>query len=224
MKKIFTAGQSIALIIILAALLLLNQNNMKAQDLTDVSGEYHLRGIPEMASGFKLNPDKTFEFFYIYGAADRDAHGTYETDGNKIILKGSKIAGNDFEILLKKISGSGITVSITDENKILMKNVVCIFVNGNDTLDAITNSEGIANIDMPGCKEIRLIHPYFPDEPTIIDLSGSDDNYFELSLKPSLQEVVFDNFILNIDDKDSKAFYCNHLYLFGQDDARFVKN
>ena len=50
--------------------LMLNLNAQK-----NITGEYYLQGVIETASGFKLNDDSTFEFFFSYGALDRYGSG-----------------------------------------------------------------------------------------------------------------------------------------------------
>ena len=198
---------------------------VKAQNTTsDITGEYTLKGVPEMASGFRFNSDSTFQFFYIYGASDRQASGTYKTDGNNIILSGTKAPGNDFSLVQKKNSGSGVTVSITDKNKMLTKSVVCLFSNGQDTVIAETNSDGIAVADMPDCKEIQLIHNYFPDSPTVLKVNLNESNFFEFSLNPSLAEVVFENYKMEQDENDPDILYCSNKYLFPGDKVKFEKH
>ncbi len=194
------------------------------QTISDITGEYSLKGVPEMASGFRFNSDSTFQFFYIYGASDRQANGTYRNEGNKIVLSGTKTAGKDFSLIQKKNSGNGITVSITDKNKLLIQSVVCLFSNGKDTVLAETNSEGIAVADMPDCREIQLIHNYFPDSPTVIEVDLKESNFFEFSLNPSLAEVVFENFQMEQDENDPDVLYCSNKFLFPGDKVKFVKH
>ena len=192
----------------------------------DLTGEYSLTEILEMASGFKFNNDNTFQFFYIYGASDRQAHGTYKTEGSRIILNGSKSAGNDFSLIQKQNNKSGnkITVKITDKNVLLLKNVVCFFMNGKDTVIAETNSEGIAVTEMTDCNQIQLIHSCFPDLPSILEVDTKEANFFEFSLNPSLAEVVFDNFIMEQDETDIDVLYCGNKYLFPGEKVKFVKH
>ena len=52
----------------------------------DYTGEYYLRGVMETASGFKLNPDSSFQFFFSYGALDRMGSGKWTVRGNELIL------------------------------------------------------------------------------------------------------------------------------------------
>ncbi len=43
-----------------------------------VEGIYYLENVMETASGFKLNEDNTFEFFFSQGALDRTGSGTWQ--------------------------------------------------------------------------------------------------------------------------------------------------
>src|SRR6185503_5251928 len=56
-----------------------------------VAGEYYLQGMQEMASGFLLKPDRSFQFLFIYGALDRHGSGTWtEKDGHVIMNSTTK--------------------------------------------------------------------------------------------------------------------------------------
>lgn len=186
-----------------------------------VTGEYALRGVPEMVARFKFNDDSTFQFMYIYGASDRSAQGTYTVENGNVILHGTKAANKDFELVEEKKSGHGITVSIADENEALLRNVVCYFINKKDTIMAETNAEGIATVNMPDCEEVQLIHGYFPDVPTSYKIKGNENNFFQFALKPSLTEVVFDNVKLNVKNGNLQG---SNIYLFGQSPVEFEKN
>lgn len=222
-----TSGTYLAISILSLILNFSNISTLRSQNtVKDLTGEYSLTGIPEMASGFKFNNDNTFQFFYIYGASDRQAHGTYSTEGSRIVLKGSKSAGNDFSLIqkLNNKSGNNISVKITDKNVLLLKNVVCYFMNAKDTVFAETNSEGIAVAEMPDCNQIQLIHSFFPDMPSILEVDINEYNYFEFSLNPSLAEVVFDNYIIEHDETDTNVLYCSNKYLFPGEKVIFVKH
>ena len=64
---------------------------MQAQ--TKPVGEYQLRGVREMASGFKLNEDSTFQFYFSYGALDRFGEGRWTMKGNSLILNSRQSPG-----------------------------------------------------------------------------------------------------------------------------------
>ncbi len=188
--------------------------------LQNIVGEYALQGVPEMAAGFKFNKDSSFQFFYIYGASDRKAEGKFEISANKIILQGTKPVGKDFKLLQKKRLGNGFTIQIQFENKMFIRNVVCFFYGSNGTITQETNQDGIATANIETCNKIELIHSYFPDVPTVLDLQDNENNFFELTLNQSLEDVVFDQHII---EKDGNTLICNNIYLFGQNQVRFVK-
>ena len=53
-------------------------SNLQAQNDCKECGEYYCESISEMASGFNIKPDSTFEFFFSYGALDRFGTGTWQ--------------------------------------------------------------------------------------------------------------------------------------------------
>lgn len=193
-----------------------------AQSFPAITGEYSLKGMPEMASGFKFNEDSTVQFFYIYGAADRSAHGKYSLVDNRIILEGSKSPGNDFTLIKELKSGNGFTVSIVDSNRNLIQDVVCFFISGTDTFLVQTNAEGIAKAEIKECDKILIIHSFYPDIPTVIDVKAEENNYFELTLNQSLTEVVFDDTVIEFDKENGETILLNNIYLFPKK-VTFVK-
>jgi uncharacterized protein len=52
----------------------------------DMAGVYNLSGVREMASQLVLNPDGTFEYALIYGAADYIAKGKWTAEGDSVVL------------------------------------------------------------------------------------------------------------------------------------------
>ncbi|MBK8552196.1 MAG: hypothetical protein IPL53_14505 [Ignavibacteria bacterium] len=197
-------------------------NSSAAQSYSDVAGEYSLKGIPEMAAGFRFNEDSTFQFYYIYGAADRSAHGKYTLIDGRIILKSSKSAGNDFTLSKELKSGNGFTVSIADSNKLLIKDIVCFFISGTDTFLVQTNAEGIANAEIKECDKILIIHSFYPDIPTVINVKDEENNYFELTLNQSLAEVAFDDAVIEFDKENGETILLDNTYLFSKK-VSFVK-
>src|SRR5215831_8423666 len=88
--------------------------NMNAQA---IAGEYYMQGVMETASGFKLDKDSTFQFFFSYGALDRFGSGKWSFHDNKIILNSKPYPGRDFKLVNStKNSQNFITVKIEDSN------------------------------------------------------------------------------------------------------------
>jgi hypothetical protein len=55
--------------------LLIMETGIQAQ--ATIPGEYYLRGVTEVGSGFLIKADSTFEFFFSYGALDRMGSGKW---------------------------------------------------------------------------------------------------------------------------------------------------
>ena len=95
------------------------------------AGEYYLRGVPEMATGFKLNSDNSFEFFLIYGALDRHGSCKWRVNKEQVIFQSKPWSGIDFALLKSKtVSDDSITVRITDNNENVVRYVAVSLKNG----------------------------------------------------------------------------------------------
>ena len=62
----------------------------------NIAGAYYLQGVMETGSGFKLNKDSSFQFFYSYGALDRYGSGKWKLENHKIILNSKPYPGQRF--------------------------------------------------------------------------------------------------------------------------------
>src|SRR4026207_896884 len=74
-------------------------NNMQAQVKNKVAGIYSLEGVMETASGFKLNEDSTFEFYFSYGALDRYGSGKWSMKNDSVVFNSKPFPGKDFKIV-----------------------------------------------------------------------------------------------------------------------------
>ena len=185
-----------------------------------LAGEYNLIGIHDMASGFRFLKDGKFEFYYIYGAVDRSATGTYTIDGDTVKLHSDKDAGKDFPVTHESKKGKGYTIQATAPNEFLLGNITCIYFTGDKKEYAESDSKGLIHIDVPFCDTIYLRHELFPDFPSLIKDKNNPNNYFEVSLAPSLQFVTFKgiDFVLS-----KNELTCLPNYFLPFDNIRFVK-
>jgi hypothetical protein len=192
--------------------------DMSAQKL---KGEYRLQGIPETASAFHFTPDGKFEFFFIYGAVDRTATGTYTIAGDTIKLQSDKIPGNDFPVKREDKKGNKYTVKVSDANVLLLANVVALYyINGSEQR-AYADNDGLITIDAPHVDKIYLVHQLFPDIPSLIKDESNANNYFEVGLSPTLVNVSFKgiDFV-----QDGNTISCLPNYVIPFHTIRYVKN
>ena len=195
-------------------------NNAAAQN---VPGEYFMEGGGEMASGFRLDTDSTFEFFLSYGAVDRTAKGTYSIKNDTVVFHGNKTCGKDFTIKSKKTSGSGATIKIVDVNPIFIQTVLCLFKSHDKQDIQYSDNKGYAHSDLPNCDTILVMHTLFPDIMTTIKPAEANNknNYFELTLNPSLIEVCFKDFPLTI---EGDTLTGSMPYIFEREKSVFKKH
>ncbi len=190
-------------------------------DAQPVSGEYYLTGVPEMASGFNFTVDGQFGFFYVYGAVDRMATGTFTVEGNTIKLQSDKVPGKDFDILKESRKGSGITIRIINENPVLASNVRCIYFVNEEQNETYADDQGRIFIDAPDCGKVYVQHGIYPDIATLVRDENNKNNYFELALNPDIQKVSFKGIDFTI---DGDAITCIPNYFMPMSNIRFVKD
>lgn len=188
--------------------------------MSTLDGVYNLRGIQDMAAGFKFTPDGRFEFFYVYGAGDRNATGTYTVEGDTVKLKSDKEPGNDFKIDTQRKQGKGYTIKVNDANTNFLSAVSCFYFIGETRESVRANKEGIIHIDLPSIDTLFVRHEMAVDIPTLVKDKDNDNNYFEVSLLPSLGQVSFKGIDLFIEED---TLTCHPNYFMPFEHIRFEK-
>jgi hypothetical protein len=203
--------------IFILSLLTLNTTPMKSQSLED---EYRLSGIHDLAASFMFAPDGHFEFYYAYGASDRNATGTYTIEDNVIKLKSDKEGGNDFHIDKQEKAGKGYTIQVSAPNPQLLSNISCFYFIGDAQEIAPLDSKGFIHLDINHCDRIYLRHELFPDIPSLIKDADNPNNTFAVSMLPSLVQVSFKGIDLFIEEN---VLTCLPNYFMPFSNIRFVK-
>lgn len=173
---------------------------MQAQTITTSPvGEYYLQGVMETASGFKLNADNTFEFFFSYGALDRDGSGSWKKEGNNIIFNSLQKPGQEYSLVQsKKQPGDSIAVRISGANEHFRKMVHAIIKTGTKEEQVQANADGIINFKTAVADTITLLFEWCPEKKFVFAVPDKTHNYFEFSFEPSIMDVLFDDFKLQL--------------------------
>jgi hypothetical protein len=186
---------------------------------TVLQGAYYFRK-QELVAGFNFGQDKKFEFFYSYGAADRNARGTYSVSGDTVTLVSEKKGGADFTVTTQVKTGTGFQLQFVHPNKYLLQNIECVFVTNGKEKRVVTDASGMAKVDFPACDTIYVHHLLYPDVFTLVKDRANVNNRFILSLNPSLEQVSFKFLSLRIVN-DGLALPPN--YFMPLEDIVFVK-
>lgn len=174
-----------------------------------------------MASGFNFSEDGKFQFFFTYGAVDRSASGTFLVEGDMLKLKSDKEAGKDFTVTNQGKQAKGYTLVFTNPNKYLLKNILCVFLIDDKEQETFSDNNGEVHIDITHCDNIYVQHPLYPDVATIIKDKTNDNNWFTLTLNPSLEQVSFKGIDFKIISE--KMISCLSNYFMPMPDIEFIK-
>lgn len=176
---------------------------MMAQDKTiSPVGEYYIGGVREVASGFKLNADSTFEFFFSYGALDRTGTGRWKINGTQIEFTTDKKPSPAFSLVksafMDELPATMVKVNTTpDYLGMYMHARVTV---GEQSELASANSHGIIQSKLKHPDSIHLVFEFCPDKIFDWAVKDSSHNYFEFRMEPGIAELVFDHFQLQWSD------------------------
>jgi hypothetical protein len=161
----------------------------------DLPGIYYLEGVMETASGFKLNPDHTFEFFFSQGALDRTGKGTWKQESDTIILNSIGNPPEGFELVKSEHhKQKGITVTVKETNTMLLS---FVHVNTGGDFEKL-DGEGNHHSNYNSVDSIRFIFELSPERLYSFQPQHADDNYFEFVFKPDIFDCYINNMKLKI--------------------------
>lgn len=186
----------------------------------EVKGVYRLIGIHDMAARFVFREDSSFGFMYSYGAVDRAATGKYSVQDTLIKLYSDKEPGKDFTIVKQDKLGDHIVIKVSDPNPYLSETVMCIAFEGENKHAFYADKHGVIRVDLPGADQLYVQHQLYPDIVTLVRAKGNPNNYFELTLNPSLAYVSFKGIDLTI---NGDTLTCLPNYFMPFENIRFVK-
>ena len=165
-----------------------------------MEGEYYLQGVMETASGFKLNADSTFEFFYSYGALDRYGSGKWRQVNGTIIFESRIRPPRDFALIKSERSPDNFTtIRVVDNNEFVVRYVDAVIKHRNSTLEKSTNDEGVIRIAKQPIDSVFLLFRLCPDRYSTFHISDKEHNHLEFRFEPWIAEVFFEKFSLRIE-------------------------
>jgi hypothetical protein len=163
-----------------------------------IAGEYYLQGVMETASGFKLNADSSFQFFFMYGAMDRYGRGQWSVQGDSVILTSTQRQTHDFALeKSEKGESDSVTIRMSDANEMLSRYLLCIIKGGGIEQQAEFDAEGTARFAVQPLDTITILFEFAPEKISRFNISQKEHHHFEFRSEPWIMEVFFDNFKLS---------------------------
>ncbi|MBC6492336.1 hypothetical protein ACFSQD_02410 [Flavihumibacter stibioxidans] len=186
--------------------LFLSAMHSHSQSGNTLVGEYYLQSVRETASGFRLNADSSFDFFFSQGALDRSGKGRWRVENGILQLDSEKWPGTDFRLIESgTVSEKGFFIEIAEENKNILAFVDCILKNGDKTKGGSSNSHGEIFIENAEADSILLQFRFVPERISVFRVKDQTHNYYRFGFEPWMMEVFFKMFTLDITNDGLKG-------------------
>lgn len=165
----------------------------------DISGEYMVTNVREMATGFLLEPDHRFRFFLSYGALDRFASGVWRQEGNQLVFNSGKWSGADFTITQSEKGNEkeGIHVQLDPPNPMLAA-YLHLSINGGQQDSWIPfRGQGEIGLEPQAIQSLSIQFEFCPERFTILPVKDGH-TIFHIRPEQSLFELFLKDFTLQL--------------------------
>lgn len=172
---------------------------------TILPGEYLIQNVREMASGFLLKPDQTFQFFFTYGALDRFANGNWKQEGDKIIFNSRPWPGADFTIVhSEKIAEEGILLQLEKPNPMLAAYLQVSLAAGAPESWIQFRQQGQLHLEPQEFDSLSILFEFCPERFTKLPVTKGH-NSFTIRPEQSMFELFLKDFALTVSDEGLKG-------------------
>ena len=162
----------------------------------ELAGEYYLQGVREMASGFLLKEDHTFQFFFSYGALERYGNGRWEAKNDVLFFNSESIPADGFAMVgSSKEDHPFINVQLEGNDPMTNAYTHVSLQEGAEGSWQNMSQRGEVQFPPQEVSRIALLFEFCPDRKTIIPVNAAH-NFFTFRINPSVAEVYFQNFSL----------------------------
>lgn len=163
-----------------------------------IAGEYYLQGVMETASGFKLNPDSSFQFFFIYGAVDRMGEGSWTVKDDIITFNSSKKPAHDYALVKSEAGKSDeIVIRMNDANEMMSRYLYCIIKGDGKEQQSPFEDNGTVRFAAQPLDTISILFEFAPEKISTFNIVQKDHRYFEFRSEPWIMDVFFQDFKLD---------------------------
>jgi hypothetical protein len=146
----------------------------------ELEGEYDLN-MPEVASGLVLRKDGTFEYAFIYGAADYRSSGTWRSESGAVVLNSAGKEEPAFAIVSqRKVAAKGTRVRVQAPNGQGVAHIEVTLESGGKPVTAATDQSGWAVL--PASVRVKHVSLHVP----VYDIGAGP---YEIDAQ--LNEVIF---------------------------------
>lgn len=178
---------------------LLNHAMMNAQINASPAGEYYLRGEAETASGFKLNEDSSFQYFFSYGALDRYGKGHWRLVNDTLVFNSGQKPARDLKLLSATAGKKDkIRLQIKETNPALLRHFYCRIKGDGRQQEGTTDENGVVAFKPQRVDTVEIFFEFCPEKVSVFHTTAKGIHNFVFALEPWLMEVFFQDFRLAV--------------------------
>lgn len=146
----------------------------------ETAGRYALRGVMEVGSELLLKPDGTFEYQFIYGAADYQANGRWRTDGDYVVLDTAGAEEPPFRVTSSKPAGTnGTKIWVRSAQGAGIQHIEVRVQTSAGEADGRTGQDGLAEFTgLRGARSLKLHVPVYDVEGGPYELNPAHSEFF----------------------------------------------
>jgi hypothetical protein len=149
----------------------------------DMAGEYAAH-VTEVASGLMLHPNQTYEFYFVYGAADYMSKGSWRRDKDSVVLTSSAAEAKPFRVVRTGAGTSGAPrVYVLAPNGRGVQHMDVMLTTSTSSDKTRTSEEGLAEFELKGpVKSVSVHVPVYDVDAGPFDIApGSNDIWLEIN-------------------------------------------
>lgn len=175
---------------------------LQAQDAKDIAGSYYLQDVNDAKSGFNINSNYSFNFFYTKNGIDRFGSGRWFVEKNTIVFSSRLKPARMYSLLSsRRANDNFVTITFVNDNPELIKNIECTMFTERGRQRLFSKADGTVKFTKQTIDSVQIRSLLFPDHPFTFIPGNKLQNSFEFALEKSIFEVFFDDFALLYVDK-----------------------
>jgi hypothetical protein len=171
----------------------------KQPKMSTVIGDYNLTGVMEMVSILRLNADSTFQFYFAYGASDREGSGTWILQDSTVILNSKSRPPKDFRFIESSIKNENVfSIGFPGVNPAYFPFLECQLKTTDNLLELKPGSDGMITAPPGDYTAIGFLFVLCGDRPSWFTDLKKGHNSYAFAIEPWICEVFFNNIRLTI--------------------------
>ncbi len=171
--------------------------------MINLPGEYYLQNVREMASGFLLKEDRSFQFFFSYGALDRYGSGEWSLAGDRLLLQSAPRPGNDFTLVESRNGpGDAISIRLDNTNPMLLNYTYVSLDKGLEGTWQPFDQQGECRFPLRPFESVSLLFEFCPERFSTLAVTDPEQHEYLFRPESWLLEVFFDHFSLQAGEQE----------------------